>query len=106
MKEPEIHISWWQKTLLKFWPKLAFRKFAKIINANPELFEKAQQVFGKVKTIDLIPLDSSNGRGFMLVLDRKTSLWFLQDGDHFVYDGFEMGEYEKGDVAIFDQIKS
>jgi hypothetical protein len=30
----------------------------------------------------------------------------IVDGDHFVYDGFEVGKYDKGDITIFDDIKN
>lgn len=55
----------------------------------------------KSKRVDLFPL-SGSGRGFMIVFDQKEALYFYQDGDHFIYDGCETGEYEKGDVTIFD----
>ena len=41
----------------------------------------------------------------MIVIDRSTALYFYQDSDHFKYDGFEIGEYEKGDVTIFDNFR-
>lgn len=74
----------------------------KIGIANP-LFSEAHNLFSRVRRVDLLPL-SSGYRGFMIVLDKKTALYFHQDYDHFVYDGFEMGKYEKGDVTIFDDI--
>ena len=49
---------------------------------------------------------AGQNRGLIITLDQKFTLWFFQDGDHFVYDGFEIGEYEKGDVTIFDSIWS
>ncbi|MFH1990390.1 MAG: hypothetical protein ABIJ19_00855, partial [Patescibacteria group bacterium] len=56
------------------------------------------------RRIDILPSESGL-RGFVVVLDRKTAIYFYQDGDHFVYDGFEMGRYDKGDVTIFDNTK-
>ena len=41
----------------------------------------------------------------MLVIDQKDALYFYQDGDHFSYDGCEIGEYEKGEVTIFDNLE-
>ena len=75
----------------------------KIGIANP-LFGEAHNLFSKVKRIDLVPLKFGY-RGFMIVLDKKTALYFHQDHDHFVYDRFEMGKYEKGDVTIFDDLR-
>lgn len=97
----EIKISWYRKLLLKFWPRLAFRGFAKELGIDNLGFEKGQEVFGNAGRIDIYPV-SGNIRGFILVLDLKIAFYFYQDGDHFVYDGFEMGEYQKGDVTIFD----
>ncbi|MDP2934110.1 MAG: hypothetical protein Q8N81_08385 [bacterium] len=102
----DVDISWWKKLLLKFWPKLAFRFFASELGIANPVFEQLQEIFTKVKRVDVFPLTSSGSRGFMLVLGQKASLWFYQDGDHFVYDGFEMGEYEKGDVTIFDHLRN
>ncbi|MDD4531713.1 MAG: hypothetical protein PHH21_03355 [Candidatus Pacebacteria bacterium] len=57
----------------------------------------------KSKRVDFFP-EYGQGRGFIIVLDQKTALFFNQEGDHFVYDGCEMGEYGKGNVAIFDRL--
>ena len=59
----------------------------------------------KSKRVDIFPLQGG-GRGFMLVLNQKDALYFYQNGDHFSYDGCEIGEYEKGDVTIFDHLES
>ena len=99
-----IKISWYRKLLLKFWPKLALKLFAKELNITNPVFDKAHSVFSDVRRIELYPLSGSQ-RGFILVLDLKTALYFYQDGNHFKYDGFEMGEYKKGDVTVFDNIK-
>lgn len=102
----EIKINWFDKLLLKFWPKLMMRKFAKKMGIKEILFDAAHEVFHKVERIDFFPLFSQQARGFLLVLDGKTALYFYQDGDHFIYDGYEMGEYGKGDVTLFDDIKN
>jgi len=100
----KIKVNWLTKMLLKFWPKLAMKQMAKKMKIENPLFDKFHEAFSKTKRIDIFP-SGSGGRGFMIVIDRKTALYFYQDGDHFVYDGFEMGEYEKGDVTIFDGIE-
>jgi len=97
----KLKIDWFTKLLLKFWPKLAMKRMAGKIGIENPVFDQAHEVFSQTKRIDLLPLQAGF-RGFMLIIDRKTALYFYQDGDHFVYDGFEMGEYEKGDVTIFD----
>ena len=49
--------------------------------------------------IDIVPLGPGS-QGFQFIIDSSTSLYFYQDGDHFVYDGYEMGQYGKGEVTI------
>ena len=97
------NISWHRKLLMRFWPWAAFKLFAKELGIANPVFDKAHDFFSNVKRIDLYPTASTE-RGFILVLDLKTALYFYQDGDHFKYDGFEMGEYDKGDVTILDNI--
>lgn len=99
-----IKISWHRKLLLKFWPKAAFKLFAKELGIANPVFDKAHDIFGNIQRIELFPLTGGQ-RGFILILDLKTALFFYQDGDHFKYDGFEMGEYKKGDVTVFDNVK-
>lgn len=100
-----LQLSWWQKMLMKFWPSMSMRFWAKKMKIKNVVFDKLHEVFSESKTIDLFPLNSTEcGRGFILVLDRETALYFYQDGDHFKYDGFEMGPYEAGDVTIFDNL--
>jgi len=99
-----IKITWFTKLIFKLWPELAMMRVARKMGISDPLFNEAQELFSKVRRIDILP-STSGLRGFILVLDRKTALYFYQDGDHFVYDGFEMGKYEKGDVTIFDDLR-
>lgn len=96
-------ISWHRKLLLKLWPRVAFKLFAKELGVANPVFDKAHDIFSSTERIDLYPV-ASGQRGFIVILDLKTALYFYQDGDHFKYDGFEMGEYDGGDVTIFDNI--
>jgi len=89
--------------LFRHWPNLALRLFAKEIGIQNIAFDKAHELFNRVNRIDFFP--SRGDRGFILVIDRKTALFFYQDGDHFEYDGFEMGPYARGDVTILDGIR-
>lgn len=98
-------ITWLDKILLKFWPNHEMRRLAQKMKINQVVFEKLHEIFYKTQTIDLFPV-AGNSRGFILVLDRQTAIFFYQDGDHFSYDGFEMGKYAKGDVTIFDDFKN
>ena len=91
--------------LLRFSPIRGFKRLNTKLGVKNDKFDKAHELFSNTKSIDIFPLSSASGRGFVIVIDRNTALYFYQDGDHFKYDGFEMGEYEKGDVTIFDQLK-
>ncbi|RJQ14365.1 hypothetical protein C4553_01470 [Candidatus Parcubacteria bacterium] len=100
----ELKAGFFTRILIKFWPAMAVKQMARQMGINNPLFDKAHYLFTKVKRVDLVPLKSGL-RGFMVVLDRRTALYFYQNNDHFVYDGYEMGMYNKGDVTIFDQTK-
>lgn len=92
------------KFLNKYFPwilDLGFSIFAKFHLHEVSALHKE---LNKSKSIDIFP--TSRNRGFILVIDRKKALYFYQDGDHFSYDGCEVGEYEKGNVTIFDNIKN
>jgi len=97
-------INWFTKLLIKFSPKTFLRYAAKEQGIESEKIDQAMKLFGETERIDIHPLPSRSGRGFIITLGNKLSLFFYQDGDHFYYDGCEMGEYEKGDVTIFDKI--
>ncbi len=102
---PENQITWLDKMLLKFWPKRTMHRLAKKMKVGNIVFDKLHDVFSKTETIDIFPA-AGNQRGFIMVFDHETAIFFYQDGDHFAYDGFEMGEYVKGDVTIFDNLKN
>ncbi len=92
------------RLMLRLSPTAGFKMLNKKLGIKNDAFDKAHEVFSNVKRVDIFPAAAGN-RGFILVLDKKTALYFYQDGDHFVYDGFEMGEYDGGDVTIFDGLK-
>ena len=96
-----LNLSWWEKLKLKYFPMSFLFDQAKDRGAG-KILDKPHEAFTKAKTVELIPIAAA--RGFIIVIDRKISFWFYQDGDHFKYDGFEIGEYDKGDVTIFDKI--
>jgi len=104
MQESKGDIPFWQRLLLRFWPRMAFRYYGAKLDVNNRMLDKLHDTFVQSKRIDIIPLSAN--RGFMIVIDGKMSLWFYQEEDHFKYDGFEMGEYDKGDVTIFDKLKN
>ena len=96
-------MTWFNKFLLKFHPKLAIPIYLKKMGVENPVFDKVHEAFFKTERIDFFP--SVAGRGFVLVVDRRTALFFYQKGYHFVYDGYEMGKYNKGDVRVLDDIE-
>ena|SRR3989344_4399967 len=97
----ESGISWKTRMLLRWFPLWGVRSLSRELGVDPDVTDKVHTAFKGTERIDLVPLRSGH-RGFQLIIDGSTSIYFNQDGDHFVYDGFESGEYEKGDVTIFD----
>ena len=95
--------SLWTRLMLKLKPTLGIKMFNKEHGITNDIFDKAHEVFSKVERTDIFPLKGRH-RGFIIVLDQKTALFFYQDGDHFKYDGWETGEYAKGKVTIFDDL--
>ena len=96
-------ISWLTRTLLSFALPWGLGRLAKELGGpSIEMSKKAHALFAKTERIDVVP-SRSTMRGFQLVIDSILSLYFVQDGDHFVYDGFELGPYEDGDVTVFDK---
>ncbi|HYV33299.1 MAG TPA: hypothetical protein VE973_00420 [Candidatus Limnocylindria bacterium] len=98
-----LNLSWWQKLKLKYFPMSFLAGYAKAQGVEDGIIDKLNEVFRNAQTIDIIP--TSAARGFIMVLDRKVSFWFYQNGDNFKYDGYEIGEYDKGDITIFDKLK-
>lgn len=97
-------MNWSTKLLMRFAPQMFLRHTATKQGIDGRNIDYARKLFTS-KRIDIYPLPSRYGRGFIISLDRKLSLHFYQDGDHFYYDGCEMGKYKKGEVTIFDNIK-
>ena len=64
------------------------------------MIKKMHQLFASAERVDVLPTEGI--RGFRLVLNNRFAIYFFQDGDNFAYDGFEVGEYETGEVTIFD----
>ncbi len=95
-----LKLSLWQKVLFKLWPQSIFKFTTKETKTSID-FHKLHKIFSTSEKIDIFST-SINERGFILVLNQQVSLFFYQNGDNFKYDGFEIGEYDKGDVAIFD----
>jgi|GEM_PF-2885773 len=98
----ESGVSWWTLILLKISPTHGIKRLSRELGVDTDFADKAHELFSKTEKIDIVPLKSGL-RGFRLIINGSTALYFYQDGDHFVYDGFEVGKYEKGDITIFDR---
>ena len=98
----EMKLNFFIKLLFRLWPKQAMKILAKKQGIKEPVFDKLHEVFYNSKRIDIFQT-ASNKRGFILIIDQQTALYFYQNNDHFEYDGFEMGQYDKGDVTIFDR---
>jgi len=99
----EIKIGGFIKLLLKFWPRVAIVLLARQQGIKDSPFGQLHDIFSGVERVDIVPYQPGS-RGFAIILDRHTALYFNQNGDHFAYDGFEVGEYGGGDVTIFDNL--
>lgn len=96
-----MEIKWYHKFLLRFWPSAGIKYLAIKQGNKNRIFGKLHNCLVTVKRVDFFPF-LSNERGFMIVLDNEISLWFLQNGDYFIYDGFEIGKYNNGEVTVFE----
>lgn len=102
----QAKVSWFTRTLLAVALPWGLGRLAKELGGpGIELSKKAHALFVDAQRVDIIP-SRSDLRGFQVVIDSTLSLFFVQDSDHFVYDGFEIGRpYEAGDVTLFDGLK-
>ena len=100
-----LMLPWHQRLLMRFFPKVFLKTHAEKLNIGGDKLELAYKLFDGCKRIDIQPLAGTGGRGFIICLDNKLTLWFYQDGDHFKFDGIEMGEYGNGEVTVFDALK-
>ncbi len=99
----DLPFSWWEKCLLRIAPKLFMKRQLAQYNIAGSAIDYAHTLFGDRK-IHIFPLSGYTGRGFVISMDNALTLWFIQDGDRFVYDGYEIGEYVDGDVTVFDTL--
>lgn len=98
-------MPWHERLLMKFMPMSFLRLSAGKIGVDSKKIDLAYKLFENSKRIDIQPLSGPKGRGFIISLDNNFTLWFYQDGDHFKFDGIEMGEYDNGEVTVFDSLK-
>ncbi len=99
-----LKINWFTKLMMRLTPRTFLKYATRQQGLDRKKIDYAMKLFGESKRIDIQPLSSRSGRGFVIYLDNKLSLHFYQDGDHFYYDGLEIGEYENGDVTVFDSL--
>jgi len=93
-------MSFFKQFLFKLFPKTFVCLAAKKSGVDKRL-DASLKLFDGTKRIDFFPLTGGQ-LGFMLIIDNSFSLWFYQDNDRFVFDGYEIGEYENGDVTVLD----
>ena len=102
--EEDFKLPWHKKLLIKLSPKLLMKAHARKLDLSGDFIEYAEKLFAN-KKIHIEPLHGTGGRGFIICIDNKLTLWFYQDSDCFKYDGFEIGEYDDGEVTVFDRLK-
>lgn len=100
----ESGVDFWTRLFLRIAPRRGIERLSRKMGVDPDMAARAHALFANAQKVDVIPFESGEG-GFKFILNRSTALYFYQDGDHFVYDGWETGEYEKGEVTIFDHLK-
>ena len=88
------------KIFMRIWPTACIKYVAWRKGCPPSLMRHANALFDEA-SVDIV-LTKTGGRGFQIIVDNKFSLYFYQDGKHFKYDGWEVGEYEDGDITVFD----
>ena len=98
----EVKLSRFSSVLSRYFPNWFTRRLVRKLGTSSENIDLADELF-RGKELDIKPRNT--GRGFMLIVDKHFSLWFRQDGDHFIYDGWEAGEYSRGDVTLFDAMR-
>ncbi|MFW6110276.1 MAG: hypothetical protein ACOC6Q_02525 [Patescibacteria group bacterium] len=84
------------RTFMLWFPHKYFKYASKFFDLTPEKIESTWILFGNTDRFEIFPNDSKKGRGFVLVLDNRLALFFLQHGDAFRYNGMEMGKFKKG----------
>lgn len=100
-KDPPL--SLFERFLIAFFPKGFLRHVAKLKGVDKRV-DAAYKLFRQKDRVDLFPFGSGEGRSLILVLNKELALFFEQEGDHFMFDGFEMGKYIPGDVSVFDDL--
>ena len=98
----EKGVDWWTRFLLKTAPYRGAMRLARMMGFDDTLGKNLHQFFARTNRIHVEPLRSGR-RGFQLVINNMTALYFYQNGDHFEYDGFELGAYKDGRVTVFDE---
>lgn len=90
--------SQWFKRLISHQPTEAFQLASQLEGLSPDLYSKADKVFSAVNKIEFCHIGTTKEPGWLMILDQKLSLWFYQQDNGWIYDGFEIGDYS--DYAI------
>lgn len=87
-------LVWWKRVLLKYFPRTMLKLYAWKLGINEDAIDWSDRLFAG-KHIQVTPLTKSSLlEGYIMTIDQKMTLWFYKEGNGFVYDGFEMGEYD------------
>ncbi|MDP3066926.1 MAG: hypothetical protein Q8N08_09345, partial [Methanobacteriaceae archaeon] len=73
-----LKINWFTKILMRFAPRNFLFYAAKKQGIEPQKIDYAMKLFGENSRVDIHPLSSQGGRGFIVILDNKLSLYFYQ----------------------------
>lgn len=96
--------AWYQKMLFRLFPVTSLKFVAWKMGCSFSFILHGDLFFHEA-SVDIVPT-KTGGRGFRIILNNNLSLYFYQDGKHFKYDGWEVGEYEDGDITVFDYQRS
>lgn len=99
-KEHAGDYAWYQKMLFRLFPVTSLKYVAWKMGCSFSFIGHGH-IFFEGASVDIVPTKLSV-RGFRIILNNKLCLFFYQDGKHFKYDGWEVGEYEDGDITVFD----
>lgn len=104
--EKIFDVPWYKHLFFMLSPGFLYAKYLRKQKYANRKFDDIMSVF-EDKRIDFLPGIESGYRGFRLILDNKTSLEFIQNGDHFEFDTYitSTHEYPKGNISILDDIK-
>lgn len=92
------NMNWIDSILQHLLPGLWIKRVCRKMGISKSPLE-LHQALSEFEHVYVIP-SKSGIRGFRLVLDDEIALYFFQNDDHFEYDGWEVGKYNKGKSTL------